>query len=745
MTTSPAAVFLCTAALALAAAATLPAQDAQPPAASPFGRVHVDRPDPDQPTVWIRGDRYKASIDGEACTFVPFLGATAPRNQPLRLTVQTVRVGRTALDLTPSGVEVDGDRVTVRRADLAEVYDARLDHLQQSFRFDRLPDGRGDLAIVLATTGELAGSLDADGDGVWFTGELGDIFYRDLVVLDAAGRRRELPIRFAEGRIHLCVPADFVAQAQLPLVVDPLLGTRIIAAVPDQRMDPDVAYNAGVDEYLVVWNVPYSATDWDVAAVRTDSSFNPIGAPFWIDFTTASWLGPRAACKQREGMFLVVAQVNSGGAAPYWIAGRRYEAVGSYRFLHNQQNIERQTMSGGLPGNSYRPDVGADPYLGLGPAYFTVVYEYRPTGGNGDILARHLQADGTWVFATVSAINTGPYDDQAPSVSKSAGNGRFGIAWHQYGAGGGGNIAAAVLDMNGSERVGAYFVDGSANDDTRAQISTPAQLPGTSFFTFLVTWQRNFDPFSNVGRLHCAAITDNPNVPLINRWDLSAVLGVPANRMAYEPAVDSDGLRFVVAHTEVQNALPGQGRNDLMVSTVAIDGSQLLAHEARGPLWNTGPSAFSPAIASRFGGSLGNTRTYGIVSGTSAIEVVGYVYNGHQSGTPWRVRSGGCGGLPISFSGFPAFGETFYLTVGGSDPFRVILLGFPAPMVPLGACPSCLYGIANAVTVSSPYAWQVPYMPALVGLTLSGQGLAIGSGTCLGSIRLSDAVDFTVR
>lgn len=724
-------------------AVTLPAQLARAPIAAPQGVVHVDQPRADEPTIWIRGDRYKASVDADALTFIPFLGADVERNFPLRLALQSVRVGGVELDLSPRRVHVDGDRVTVERGECAELYDADVEQLRQSFAFDRLPAARGALEIVLGVNSELVGRTV--GDDLSFDGPSGDVFYRDLVAIDAEGRRLELAISLEAGRILLRVPADFVATAQLPLIVDPLLGTRIIAAVADVRMEPDVAYNSRVDEYLVTWRVPYSTTDWDVAAVRTDSSFNPIGASFWIDFTSANWGAPRVACKPREGMFLVVAQVNNNNVAPHWIAGRRYEAIGTYRFLHNQQDIEKQTMSGGLPGNSFRPDVGADPYQGLGPAYFTVVYEYHPIGGNGDIVARHLQADGSWVFGAVSAINVGTFDDQSPSVSKSAGSGRFGVVWHQYGAGGAGNIVAAVIDMNGSQVVPTYFLDSSANDDTRPRISTPAQLPGTNWRTFLVTWQRNYDPFSNVGRLHAAAITDNQNVPLIQRWDLSSVIGVPSNRMAYEPAVDSDGLRFVVVHSEVPNAAPGQGRSDLFVSTVAVDGTQLRAQESRGPLWTTGASAFSPAICSQYGNSLGNSRTYGIVSATNAISVVGYIYNGTQSGAVFNVRPGGCGGLPITYSGRPTLGDSVQLVVGGGDAFRSLLLGFPTPMAALGPCPGCMFGVANAVTVPSPYNWPVPYVPAFVGVTLAAQGFSVGVGPCLGQLKLSDAVDFTLR
>ena len=40
-----------------------PCQDARVPVGAPHGTVHVDRPRADEPTVWIRGDRYKASVD----------------------------------------------------------------------------------------------------------------------------------------------------------------------------------------------------------------------------------------------------------------------------------------------------------------------------------------------------------------------------------------------------------------------------------------------------------------------------------------------------------------------------------------------------------------------------------------------------------------------------------------------------------------------------------------------------------
>jgi hypothetical protein len=653
-----------------------------------------------------------------------------------------VTVGGEPLDLAGSAVEAEGQRVTVQRRDLREVYDATATQVKQSFHFTRLPR-RGDLDLVLATATDLR--MAASGDGIVFRHERGTVGYCDLLIVDAAGKQLRLPITSNGADIHLTVPAEFVAEAALPLVVDPVISSTTVAFMQDLRMQPDVAWNETAQEHLVVWQQPFSSTDWDVLAIRCDAFMAPLGAAMWIDMTASNWSGPRVACKNLEGMFLVVAQVNQGGGAPHSIRGRRYEDIAGQRVLWSQFDIQNPMLPAHLPGSSFSPDVGADPWP-AGEAYFTVVWEYHPAGGNGDVVFRQLRADGSFATGSIGALNVGPYDDRAPSISKSPGEGRYGIVWTQYGPwGSDGNIVGAVINYDGLSIVAPFYVDTSANDDTRPRISTPARLsPGRR--TFLVTWQRNNDPFGNYGRLHAAGITDDPNAVLINRWDLSALLGIPLTTMASEPVVDSDGLRFVVAHSEVAAAAPGTGRSDTFASTLALDGTQLLVHEGRAVLQNSGPQTAAPAIASRYGGGLADSRSYGIVCGSNAISVLGWLYNGHQPGAFWNPRAGGCGGLTLSYGGYPVFGHAVDLAVGGADPFRTILLGFPLPMTPMSVCANCTIGVQQAVTVPSPYHWDLPYVPSLVGLTLSAQGLSAGgAGSCLGSLRLSGAVDFTVR
>jgi hypothetical protein len=223
------------------------------------------------------------------------------------------------------------------------------------------------------------------------------------------------------------------------------------------------------------------------------------------------------------------------------------------------------------------------------------------------------------------------------------------------------------------------------------------------------------------------------------RTDLSNLIGQPAGTMQSEPVVDSDGLRFVVAHTETTS------RSDTVVSTLAIDGTQLLVHESRAVLQNSGANAFTPAIASCFSGGNTASRSYGVVCGDSSVSVRGFVYNGLAPGPYWSVRGGGCGTSTLNYGGYPVFGHSVDLSVTSSDPYTGIVFGFPTPLAQFGSCTSCTLGV-NGFTMPGSFSFVIPYVPALVNITLSAQGFSLGaSGPCLNALSLTSVVDFSVR
>jgi hypothetical protein len=122
-------------------------------------------------------------------------------------------------------------------------------------------------------------------------------------------------------------------------------------------------------------------------------------------------------------------------------------------------------------------------------------------------------------------------------------------------------------------------------------------------------------------------------------------------------------------------------------------------------------------------------------------------YRGHSPGADSNRRVMGCNGLGIDVAGRPFLGEslTFSLTGVGAD---IPLLAFGAPIPattalcsvrPLGVSPT---GAIVVVGTSLPVA--IPTTAALVGYTAAVQGLALGSGPCIATLRFSDTIDFTI-
>jgi hypothetical protein len=64
------------------------------------------------------------------------------------------------------------------------------------------------------------------------------------------------------------LPAAFVDAATLPLVVDPLLGTITSITTINADTEPDVAYDATTDTWLIVWSREFSTSNSDIRGQR---------------------------------------------------------------------------------------------------------------------------------------------------------------------------------------------------------------------------------------------------------------------------------------------------------------------------------------------------------------------------------------------------------------------------------------------------------------------------------------------
>jgi hypothetical protein len=210
-----------------------------------------------------------------------------------------------------------------------------------------------------------------------------------------------------------------------------------------------------------------------------------------------------------------------------------------------------------------------------------------------------------------------------------------------------------------------------------------------------------------------------------------------------EPRVDSDGTRFIVCMTKGTTGNP-QGVEAVTAAYLKATSSFRIEERsglATSPLDNFGQCNI---CASYSGGSAMTPRYFVSFTEQATNSFRLEAFDGHAGNTNFfSTRPSQCGNLSISASGSPVIGQTVTITVGGSG-FSGTLLGFPAH-IPFNAGCNCWLGVDSGVTLGNPLAWSVPNNPAYVGLQLAAQGWSFSGTQCLGTIDISDTVDFTIR
>lgn len=700
--------------------------------------VVFDRPQGDD-VLWAIGEDWKARIDGRGCEFVPFFGAQAPQNFPVRLELVRATAGNATLTLADGRPERHGAQVRTVRGGVVEVLDTAMRQIEQSFVFADLPN-RGAVAIEVGITGDY--QTEVLPNGLRLRNAHGAVDYTKAIAYDAAGARIDLRIEWTGSAARIEIPATFVAAARLPLVLDPVVATNAglapgIPAASAQR-NADVAKVGS--STCVVWTRTWSATDEDVVVQLLDAGLNPAGVAQYIDFTTQNWLGPKVAPNNFTQKFLCVAQVNLG--ATYWIDGRLIDTVGT---LSATLDIERDGIAGHLPGNKFRPDVGGDPYLQPGAAYYTVVFEHEVTPGNHDVYYKQVNQDGSLRQVTPIALDTSSTNQSNPCIG--AGNGlpslsnRVMVAWQSASATTpfDENIWGAYVEWNGNLLIPAFQITTGTRNQRHPAVSSVAEVNGTAcqLLAYEEDWVTDNDILTQVFDMNGTALAS---------YDLSfgTANGAFYLRNQIAPSVDSDGTRFVVGYAEYSGT-----DHDTYLSTLAFlpNTASVRVDEDRVTVAATpnfddfGPSVFAEYAANSVPNPyylLGSVIVY-----ANDIEV--RRYGGYAPGTPFVRFASQCGTLPISGSGVPALGNNITFTLSTSSFFSGFVFGFPA-YVGLGVCP-CVLGVNSVADVPGPvYTWHVPNNPTFVNaFTLSIQGFAFGGSACLGAIDLSDTLDFQIR
>lgn len=728
--------------------------------------VLFDQPQPGG-TLWARGSNFKASFAADGWTFCARPAPAAPHNEPIRFHFTGARVGQESIAFADVAPELHGQRVEYDHGDVRETIDVRGRNVEQSFTFARLPQ-RGELALDLAVDTTLA--VHGGDAGVIFSSEYVKVSYSQAIAVDGKGERVSAPVTFADGKITIRVPADFVQRAQLPLVVDPVVAsvhvyTQLgLGAIYEYA--PDIAWDPNSQNWAVVFELPFSYDDRDIYLQLLDANMTAVGVPLIVDITYDVWQRPRVADLQIYSRFMVVAQVSVDAPGPYDIRGRIFDR-GPRPVTLSPFTVEGAGAHGGSFGDKLWPDVAGDASL-IAPTYFTVVWEREYSQTDHDIHMRQVMNDGTLRGTGPTLIdNSGAYDDYWPSISKSDGpdpypSQRFVVVWDR-------RISYVPVDFLLNVRAALVTWDGqivpvagannfyvASRNVPHAPGDRPVHRPEVSTTTD-GSWPGDGRRFAMIvfdtlvgpapWRVFGSIIDTSGNV--MSNANLSLLANV-ASAQALEPCVDCDGARFAVGY-----GLNGISPccNDTGASLFAYDplSNQILAQETGVVLGGTPNEEWTVNVASTYSNSGQRGPRYAFTyltylsppSQSYIVEAASYdgVAPGGISG-----RASGNGELAMSFSGLPAIGQSFTLTLNTTSVASGVVAGFPATIpIPGDPCQGAYLGVDGFVVMGNPYTLVVPANPVFVGAQLAFQGFDLTGGTCLGSIAISDTIDVTLQ
>lgn len=368
-------------------------------------------------TLWARGTDWKIRFGKERIHYFPRLGAKAPRNATLDLSLSTVSIGGREVPIARDvAAEVAADVVSYARGPLTEVWHLTPRVVEQTFVIERSL-GAGDLVLELGAQSDVTprGRTSGD-DGLLFDAQgVGSLSFSDITIVDAAGRRVMIPSAFEAGRIVLRIPHAVLSRAIYPVVIDPLITNLSVDVDAEDDQDPDVAH--GLSHFLVVYESVISASDRDIISRRYDED-GAFKEEIAVDISTQDTVDPAVAASNSNFMIVWNQLADGSLLSDNVIRGRRrIETTGVQAAAFDISTGARDEQD---------PDVGGTDNLISRP--FFVVWTEDPLIGGPETHGRPIDELGNGlgndVFFGLGNLTDGPH------ISKSARNaGRYVVIW----------------------------------------------------------------------------------------------------------------------------------------------------------------------------------------------------------------------------------------------------------------------------------------------------------------------------
>ncbi|MFO1078234.1 MAG: hypothetical protein U1E73_10990 [Planctomycetota bacterium] len=684
---------------------------------------------------------YKMEFAAGRATYVPFFGSAAPRDFPIAFALAAGRCGERVLPIAGDGAPHRRDaRVELPHGAVVEAWDLELDGAEQSFVLATRP-GAGDLRLDLRVTSELA--ILRDGEGVRFANEHGAASYGAATMVDADGMRTPVDLGLTADGIALEVPAATLAGAAFPIVIDPYVQTHWVANSTYNEHSIDCAYDASTDQWMATWEGDSSATNHDIGCALLDSTGLMIPGSFqFIDSSAWNYERPKIAVNNYTHTFMIVAMKLGPAGHEVWVR------------TWNNGNLGTPVLVSTLLTESVHPDIGGDPSASIDNP-FLVVWQQAPAapGGQWVVHSRLVGADSS-LQSNDTPIGLADTVARHTSVAKSCGTeSGLGQYWPVVWSWprnilATGQIWGAIVRADGAVPGGpSQWGSIQGFGSSEPAVSSPTDPIGNQRY-FVFAYSDDVSGFQ-----HLFAGVRSLQGAVTAAADIQSVVGLGNSTTVTTPTLDTFGARFAVAYSQQSLFFPsdiGVATLDLRSSGTGlhlgrVEGSILMSNSTQ-----TSPAHGNPHICSARSGGGGEPTIppRHLITWEQNGDVLAGTYDGYAPTGGYSVVPTGCGGLGIYGVGIPHAGN--YIAgglLGTNGETTFVCIGLPAAVTqPL--CGSCLIGLdLSWLSVVGGPSISIPLPPigGLNGLTLAVQGVAIGTSTCYGLVRLGDTLHATLR
>ncbi len=401
----------------------------------------------------------------------------------LSLKLKRVQVGQNVLyNESQRAMKSEGNRVNYSNNYFSEEYQALSGGLEQFFIFKRPLPTPGDLVITLEVDTKLQGQRLSNRQGIAFyppqgkrgQSDPGLLIYSGALVRDNDGREMYAKMGFKNSKIRLTVPEAWLAEAEYPLVIDPLIGDPNFIINPQGGASAaDMAYNSSDNKYFLVWQETGLGSESEVYArhIAADGSLDE--SQISLSSMGGNQSQPVVAYNSTNNDYLVVWYDHSN----HQIHGRRFDNTGTS--IGNDFALSAISSSG-----QYQPALVYNPSSN---SYLLAYSSYNISSGLDEVVyVQTLNSDGSLNGAALAVGPSGSEQSQ-PAVAHSNDSNEYLITW-QDNRNGNYDIYAQVLDSSG-QLSGAEI---SISTNSAAQdIPQVAYISNGGSGQYLVIWRQH--------------------------------------------------------------------------------------------------------------------------------------------------------------------------------------------------------------------------------------------------------------